>query len=97
MPLKITQKREEEVPRPGARGKINEELLHLKDEMKKIGAGMVLEIETGSEKAVRSAKVLVTRASKELGAQWQHWNVGSKVFARPALEVRRRGRRKKQA
>ncbi len=95
MPLKITHKPEQEVPTPGRAGKVNEELLALKEEMKKLASGMVLEIETGSEKAVRGAKVLVTKAAKELGAQWRHWSVGSKVFARPAEAVRKRGRRKK--
>ena len=95
MPLQISHKKEAEVPRPGRTGKVNEELLALKAEMAKLAQGMVLEIETGSEKAVRSAKVMVTRAAKELGAQWRHWSVGSKVFAKPAEAVRRRGRRKK--
>ncbi len=96
MPLKITQKRQEDVPTPGRTGKVNEELLALKGEMKKLSTGMVLEIETGSEKAVRGAKVLITKASKELGSQWRHWSVGSKVFAKPAEEIRRRvGRRPK--
>ncbi len=96
MPLKITQKPAEEVPSPGRTGKVNEELIALKDQMKKLGSGMVLEIETGSEKGVRGAKVLVTKAAKELGGQWRHWSVGSKVFARPVEEIRRRaGRRKK--
>ncbi len=96
MPLKISQKPAEEVPSASKTGKVNEELLAIKNEMKKIGSGMVLEIETGSEKAVRGAKVLVTKAAKELGTQWQHWSVGSKVFARPMEEIRRRGRRKKE-
>jgi len=64
--------------------------------MKKLGSDMVLEIETGSEKAVRGAKVLVTKAAKELGTRWRHWSVGSKVFAKPAEEVRRRMRRSKK-
>jgi TusA-related sulfurtransferase len=96
MPLKIAQKKEEEVPTPGRTGKVNQELVALKDEMRKLSSGMVLEIETGSEKAVRGAKVLVTKASKELGSQWQHWSVGTKVFAKPLGEIRRRGRRRKE-
>ncbi len=95
MPLKITQKPAEEVPSPGKTGKVNEELIALKDQMKKLGSGMVLEIETGSEKGVRGAKVLVTKAAKDLGGQWRHWSVGSKVFARSIEEIRKRGRRKK--
>jgi hypothetical protein len=56
-------------------------------------SGMVLEIETGSEKAVRGAKMDVTRASTQLGTRWQHWHIGTKVFAKPAGEIRRRCRR----
>ncbi len=96
MPLKIAQKPEGEVPTPGRAGKVNEDLVAIKEQMKKLGSGMVLEIETGSEKAVRSAKTLVTKAGKELGAQWQHWSAGSKVFAKPIGEIKRRGRRKKE-
>ena len=96
MPLKITAKPEAEVPSSGRSGKVNEDLIALKDAMKKLGSDMVLEIETGSEKAVRGAKVLVTKAAKELGTRWRHWSVGSKVFAKPAEEVRRRMRRSKK-
>jgi spore cortex formation protein SpoVR/YcgB (stage V sporulation) len=96
MPLKITHKKEEEVPLAGASGRVNQDLLAIKSEMQKLASGMVLEIETGSEKAVRSAKTLVTRASNQLGTRWRHWSVGTKVFAKPAEAVRRRmGRPKK--
>jgi hypothetical protein len=90
VPLKITHKSEDEVPTPTSSGKVNEDLSALKAEMQKLAAGMVLEIETGSEKAVRSAKTLVTRAATQLGTKWQHWSVGSKVFARPVGEIKRR-------
>ena len=96
MPLKITHRKEAEVPRPSAAGKINENLEAIKAEMLKIGQGMVLEIETGSERAVRGTKALITRASKDIGARWRHWSQGTKVFARPA-EARRRRRRSKPA
>lgn len=96
MPLRITQKKEGEVPTPTASGKVNEDLLALKEEMQKLASGMVLEIETGSEKALRGTKMLITRASNQLGTRWRHWSVGTKVFAKPVGEVRRRvGRRKK--
>ena len=95
MPLKFTHKREDEVPTPSGSGKVNEDLLAIKNEMQKLASGMVLEIETGSEKASRSAKTLITRASSQLGRRWRHWSVGTKVFAKPAEEIRRRGRRKK--
>jgi len=94
MPLKITHRKEEEVPRPGAAGRINENLEAIKAEMLKLGQGMVLEIETGSERAIRGTKALITRASRELGAKWRHWSHGTKVFARPAESVTRRRRRR---
>ncbi len=96
MPLEITQRPESEVPKPGRTGKANEDLLTVKNEMKKLASGMVLEIETGSEKSVRAAKTLITRAAKDMGGRWQHWHVGSKVFARPVEAARRRGRRPKE-
>ena len=95
MPLRFTHRKEEEVPTPTASGKVNQDLLNLKNEMSKLAAGMVLEIETGSEKAVRGTKMLVTKAGNQLGSQWKHWNVGTTVFARPMEAVRRRGRKPK--
>jgi hypothetical protein len=95
MPLKITHRKEEEVPRPTAAGRINENLEAIKTEMLKLGQGMVLEIDTGSEKAIRGTKALITRASKEIGAKWRHWSQGTKVFARPAEIAPRRRRRSK--
>jgi hypothetical protein len=97
MPLKISQKREEEVPTPTASGKVNPDLLVLKNEMQKLASGMVLEIETGSEKALRGTKMLITRASNQLGTRWRHWSVGTKVFAKPVGEIRRRIGRPKKA
>jgi hypothetical protein len=94
MPLKITHRKEEEVPRPTAAGRINENIEAIKAEMLKLGQGMVLEIETGSERAIRGTKALITRASKELGAKWRHWSQGTKVFARPVESVARRRRRR---
>jgi len=95
MQLKITHRKEEEVPRPTAAGRINENLEAIKTEMLKLGQGMVLEIDTGSEKAIRGTKALITRASKEIGAKWRHWSQGTKVFARPAERAPRRRRRSK--
>ncbi|MPZ49526.1 MAG: hypothetical protein GEU75_09555 [Dehalococcoidia bacterium] len=95
MPLKFTQRKAEDVPTPSASGKVNQDLVNLKNEMSKLAAGMVLEIETGSEKAVRGTKMLVTKAANQMGSRWKHWNVGSTVFARPMEAVRRRGRKPK--
>ncbi len=97
MPFKITHKKEEEVPRPTASGRVNEDLLAIKSEMQKLASGMVLEIETGSEKSVRSAKTMITRAGNQLGTRWRHWSAGTKVFAKPAEGVRRRVGRPKKA
>ncbi len=97
MPLKITQRSETEAPTPGKTGKVNEELIALKDQMKKLGSGMVLEIEASGQTSVRAAKGMVTRVAKELGGRWQHWSLGNKVFAKPAEIVRRRGRRAKNS
>jgi TusA-related sulfurtransferase len=95
MPLKFTHRSENEVPTPSSSGKVNQDLMALKDEMQKLGSGMVLEIETGSEQAVRGTKMLITRAANQIGKEWQHWSVGSKVFAKPKEMLARRGRPKK--
>ena len=95
MPLKITQRKQEDVPMPNAAGKINEDLLTIRNEMSKMASGMVLEIEAGSEKAIRGTKMLITKAANQLGTQWRHWHVGTIVFARPVESLRRRGRPRK--
>ena len=95
MPLQITQRPEGEVPGAQGAGKANEDLVALRREMSKVTSGIVLEIETGSEKAVRGTKMLVTKAAKELGSEWRHWSQGTKVYAKPAGTTRRRGRPKK--
>lgn len=92
MPLKITHRKEEDVPAAAAGGKSNEELDQLRSEMSKVAAGMVLEIETGSAKAIRGTKGAITRASKQLGKPFIHWHQGTKVFAKPTEAPKRRGR-----
>lgn len=96
MPLRIKQIKQEEAPKPSSTGKANTELFAVKSEMLKLGKGMVLEIETGSAKAVRGTKTLVTRAGKELGTKWQHWHVGTKVFARPVETLKNATFRRKK-
>ena len=91
MPLKITHRKEDEVPTAGGPGRGNDDLQALKNEM----SGMVLQIDADSEKAVRGTKMLITKAANQLGNRWTHWNVGSTVFAKPAEAVKRRGRRPK--
>ena len=93
MPLKFAQRKQQDVPTPSAAGKVNYELVSLKNEMSKLSAGMVLEIDAGSEKSVRGTKMLVTKAANQLGTPWQHWSVGSTVFAKPKVGPRRRGRK----
>src|SRR5260370_40557301 len=96
MPLRIRHVSEAEAPRPSSTGKANKDLFAVKSEMRKLGTGMVLEIETGSERAVRGAKTLVTRASKELGTKWRHWHVGTKVFAKPVQAAKNIATRRKK-
>ncbi len=97
MPLRIRQAKEGETGR-GAGRTIEQELQALKNEMAKLGKGMILEIETGSAQAVRTTKALVTRAGNQLGARWQHWHVGTKVFAKPVSRLKAmRGRGKQTA
>ena len=96
MPFKIAHRKESDVPQPSRRGRVNPDLDQIKGEMSKLARGMVLEIETGSAGAVRRTKVLITKASKELGMKFQHWHLGSKVFTRQADAVRRRGRPKRR-
>lgn len=92
MPMKITVRRETEVPRPTAGGKVNEELEALKAKMRSLEPGMVLEIDAGNMRSVRGTKTLITRAARELGANWKHWHAGKMVFAQPARRRRRRRR-----
>jgi len=58
---------------------------------------MVLEIETGDEKAIRATKMLVTRAGNELGTPWQHWHIGTKVYAKPIEATKQRRQRSDRA
>jgi len=95
MPLRITQRSESEVPMPTAMGKVNEDVEAIKVEMRRLGSGMVLEIEVGDAKGVRGTKLAISKAAKQIGSSWKHWNAGNRVFAKPAEPVRRRGRRSK--
>ncbi len=97
MALQISQRKEEEVPGTSGGGRNNDDLVSLKNEMSKLPAGMVLEIDTGSEKSVRGAKMMITRAARQLGTEWKHWSVDGKVFAKPEGATKRRGRPKKEA
>ena len=83
MPLKFSHRKPEEVPGPGKGGRVNLALVSVLDEMRKLATGMVLEIETGDEKAIRATKSLITRAANQMDTRWQHWHVGTKIYARP--------------
>ena len=95
MSLKITQRNLQEIPTPTRAGRVNQDLEQLKQQMRDLARGSALEIEVESEKDTRRIKALITRAARELGAQWQHWSMGTRVFAVPASgeRPRRRGRK----
>ena len=94
MPFNIAHRKESDVPQPTKSGRVNADLQQMKAELARLRNGMVLEIDSGSRGAVRRTKGLVTRAGNQLGARFEHWHEGSKVFARPAAAVRRRRRPK---
>jgi hypothetical protein len=58
---------------------------------------MVLEIETGDERAVRATRMLVTRAGAQSATPWQQWRVGTKVYAKPIEATKRRRGRSERA
>ncbi len=93
MPLKITHRKEQEVPTPTALGKVNQDLEALKAEMFKLRQGMVLEVQTGAGRSVRGIKMLITRAGNQIGTSFRHWHEGTRVFAKPKGVVRRRRRK----
>jgi hypothetical protein len=90
MPLRITHRKEEDVPARSPGGTVSQELRQLEDEMLALGYEMVLEIETGSEMSIRKTKRLVTRAAKRIERPFVHWHSGTKVFAKPAAPPARR-------
>ncbi len=93
MALKITHRNASDVPPPSGAGRVNEDVETVKAEMQKLGSGMVLEIQAADLKAVRGAKMAISKAAKQLDAKWQHWNVGPTVYAKPASPGRRRAGR----
>ncbi|HLF76603.1 MAG TPA: hypothetical protein VJB57_03860 [Dehalococcoidia bacterium] len=95
MPLQFTHKKAEEVPAKKATGKVSAALAALMREMTKLAPDMVLEIETGDEKAIEATKMLITSAGNELGTPWQHWHQGTKVYTRPADPITERGRKQR--
>jgi hypothetical protein len=95
MALRFSHKKADEVPQPPKRGKISEALAAVMRELERVAPDMVLEIETGDEKAIRATKLMITRAGAELGTPVRHWHQGTKVYARPADVITERGRKQR--
>ena len=95
MPLKIAHRKAEDVPAATAETG-SPEFQELKVELAKLQPGMVLEVETGSGRAIRGTKAMLTRAGKQAGLSVVHWHQGTKVYAK-AQVARRRGRPPKVA
>jgi ketosteroid isomerase-like protein len=95
MDLVFTHRKSKDVPSPNRSGKVNQALTALMREMTKLAPDMVLEIETGDEKAIRATKAMITRAGKEFGTPWLHWHEGTRVFTRPSDPITERGRKQR--
>ena len=89
MPLKIRHRPVDEVPQPDSGGRVNEDFNQVKSALATLSVGEVLEIEAPNTGSVRSTKSMVTRAGKQLGKSFVHWNTGTKVFVKPARETGR--------
>jgi hypothetical protein len=74
---------------------VSQSLAALIGELNRLAPDMVLEIETGDEKAIRATRLLITRAGNELGTPLRHWQVGTKVYAKPADVITERGRKQR--
>lgn len=96
MALKIAHRTAEEVPVGGSNTE-SAEFTQIKAELAKLQAGMVLEIETGSAKAIRGTKSMLTRAGKQAGRPVVHWHQGTTVYAKSSEPAKRRGRPPKAA
>ncbi|HLF09181.1 MAG TPA: hypothetical protein VI789_07530 [Dehalococcoidia bacterium] len=92
MPLSFTHRKAHEVPPPAGGGRVNRDLESIINELTRLATGMVLEIETGDEKAIRATKALITRAGQQLGTPMRHWHAGTKVFAQPTNRRMRKQR-----
>ncbi|MEX1253343.1 MAG: hypothetical protein WEE64_03285 [Dehalococcoidia bacterium] len=90
MPMKITARKESEVPQPAADGKVNEELEALRAAMAKLPPASVLEVEVPRGRTAQGVKAQITRAGKQIGSTWMHWDAGNKVYAK--VVRRKRGR-----
>lgn len=97
VPLQFSHKRAHEVPQPRPASRVTEAFSAIMNEMARVAPGMVLEIETGDEKAIRATRMLVTRAGSESGTPWRQWHVGTKVYAQSMEAIKRRRERSERA
>ena len=97
MPLQFSHKKAHEVPEPGPASRVTEAFSAIMKEMARVAPGMVLEIETGDERAIRATRMLVTRAGSQSGTPWRQWHVGTKVYAQPMEATKRRRERSERA
>jgi len=97
MPLQFRHKKAHEVPQPGRGSRVTEAFTAIMNEMARVAPDMVLEIETGDARAIRATRMLVARAGSESGMPWRQWHVGTKVYAQPMEETKRRRDRSARA
>ena len=95
MALQFSHKKAGEVPQPRQRGKVSDAVAAVMRELERVAQDMVLEIETGDEKAIRATKLMISRAGEELGTPVRHWHKGTKVYARPVDPITERGRKQR--
>ncbi len=74
MALQFSHKKAGEVPQPRQRGKVSDAVAAVMRELERVSHDMVLEIETGDEKAIRATKLMISRAGEELGTPVRHWH-----------------------
>lgn len=91
MALKIVHRKVDEVP-SATSGRSSTEFDTIKAELAKLQPGMVLEVDPGSQGAVRGTKAMLTRAGNQLGRPVVHWSLGNVIYAKATEAPRRRGR-----
>jgi hypothetical protein len=97
VPLQFSQKKAHEVPQPRRGNRVSEGFTAIMNEMARVAPDMVLEIETGDERAIRATRMQVTRAGAQSATPWQLWHVGTKVYAQPMEAAKRRRERSVRA
>ncbi len=98
MPIKITQRKAEDVPQPQrGRGRVSHALDQVMRELTRLAPGMVLVIETEDQRDIRTTKLLITRAANQLGMPVRHWHSGNEVFASPRAAAPTRRPRSERA